>query len=313
MAIDFTQAGQRTRKRLRKILAPLQKFADLRKSAEIDVSQIRSVCLLLGPYRNLTTLTASILALHPNCQVLNHAGVRIIGDPRLDFLRSYTDKKFLDFMKFAVRISQGGSPGMYGGSILFSHAFGDGYPMRHLYSRRYRDSLVKEKIQSLFWKESLQISKHIEAGSDLADIFTQNQMLRFMMPVRNPIDCALSNLSTGHIGFFPGLVRTSGVKEVITAILDEFAWFMGLRTAHPERFYYFFEHELADPKLLEIASYLGLEDDAVWRRDAQAAFVDRSRSKYAHDAELVKFYAGLVEQKFADHPHFRLGLLKFAQ
>ncbi len=31
---------------------------------------IRSVCLTLGLYRNLTTLTASVLALHTRCQVL---------------------------------------------------------------------------------------------------------------------------------------------------------------------------------------------------------------------------------------------------
>ncbi|MHB8529324.1 MAG: hypothetical protein ACYC8V_07420, partial [Caulobacteraceae bacterium] len=41
------------------------------------VDGVRRTAVILGPYRNLTTLTASVLALHPQCQVLNHASDRI--------------------------------------------------------------------------------------------------------------------------------------------------------------------------------------------------------------------------------------------
>ena len=56
------------------------------RDVHVDPSQLRSVCLALGPYRNLTTLTAGILSLHPQCQVLNHAGVRLLPDPERNFL-----------------------------------------------------------------------------------------------------------------------------------------------------------------------------------------------------------------------------------
>ena len=52
-----------------------------------NLGDLRSVCLMLCPYRNLTTLTASMAALHEHWQVLNHV---IFADPRLNFFRGYT-------------------------------------------------------------------------------------------------------------------------------------------------------------------------------------------------------------------------------
>ena len=52
---------------------------------KFSVDNINSIVCLLGPYRNLSTLTASIAALHPNCQVLNHAGEKILNNDSLDF------------------------------------------------------------------------------------------------------------------------------------------------------------------------------------------------------------------------------------
>ncbi|MCW5878805.1 MAG: hypothetical protein KIS80_08075, partial [Anaerolineales bacterium] len=60
---------------------------DERQAAIID--GLESVCLFLGPYRNLTTLTASMLSLHPECQVLNHAGTRVFPNKNLNFIEEY--------------------------------------------------------------------------------------------------------------------------------------------------------------------------------------------------------------------------------
>jgi len=109
--------------------------ADLREAAKkeieflrarrVDMKDLRSVCLTLGPYRNLTTLTAGIIALHPNCQALNHAGQRIFNDKKLNFLLNYTDKKFDTFVRYAIYASGRGREGPYGGSVTYSHAFGN--------------------------------------------------------------------------------------------------------------------------------------------------------------------------------------------
>lgn len=72
----------------------LQKETTLWRAKRLDVSALRSVALVWGPQRNLTTLLGAILFLHPRCQVLNHAGVGIMGDSRLDFLKSFTQDRF---------------------------------------------------------------------------------------------------------------------------------------------------------------------------------------------------------------------------
>ena len=47
------------------------------RSRCVDIKYVGYVCLTPGPYRNLTTLTVSVLYLHPDYQVLNHAGTRL--------------------------------------------------------------------------------------------------------------------------------------------------------------------------------------------------------------------------------------------
>ena len=55
---------------------------------------LKTVGLILGPYRNLTTLTAAVLSLHPNTQVLNHAGTRLLTGRR-NFVE-HADEAHLD-------------------------------------------------------------------------------------------------------------------------------------------------------------------------------------------------------------------------
>ena len=57
--------------------------------------------IILGPYRNLTTLTAAILSLHPDCQVLNHAGNRFMRNPQFDFMTDLSGDTLNRFMDAA--------------------------------------------------------------------------------------------------------------------------------------------------------------------------------------------------------------------
>ena len=105
---------------LKTIRSAIREFSVKRKSAGTMLRRrtCRSrlsnlLCLFLGPYRNLTTLTASTLFLHPNCQVLNHASTRIFGDQRIDFFANYSDATFDAFLRYAIHISQSGARGQY--------------------------------------------------------------------------------------------------------------------------------------------------------------------------------------------------------
>jgi len=166
-----------------------------------------------GPRGNLTTLTAAVLFLHPECQVLNHGGRRIYGNKPVDFFTDYSDEKFKRFIQYSIRISKGFRKKV-GGSIIHSHAFDSKYKTEEVYEKSGL-GLVKEHIRSLFWKESHETSNVIrERHVDLGAIFKQNEPLRFLQPIRNPMDCAISNLkNTGHMRAFGLTGRQRKLKQ----------------------------------------------------------------------------------------------------
>ena len=217
---------RRFRKKLDRKMQKLIDYIDLTASLSIDVKECKSVCLTLGPYRNLTTLTAATLFLHPNCQVLNHGGKRIFGCRQLDFLSDYSEEKLNRFIQYAIRISTKGKRGAHGGSIKFSHAFDNKHAMKEVF-RGTGDGILKKEIKCLFWKESLMTSNMIrQKNVDLGTIFERDQRLRFILPIRNPLDCAISNIKTGGVNRFKGLKTKSTEIEVVQAILDEILWWV---------------------------------------------------------------------------------------
>jgi hypothetical protein len=287
----------------------LSDVIDLRKSRQVDIRDVKSVCLALGPYRNLTTLTASTLFLHPNCQVLNHAGKRIYGKKQIDFLQGFSKEKLDRFLQFAVQISATGHRGDTGGSITHSHAFDSRYNTKELLEKAGVEAR-KQKIESLFWKESLRTSNIIrERHVDLGAMFRQDPRPRFLLPIRNPMDCAVSNLKTGHVTRFPGLSKSTPTREVVQAILDEIFWFGGLQKQFPERFHHFFEHEISREMLVDLARFLQLDPDETWITNALAAM--QINPGYSHDESLVSFYCDYIEKKGAGLSELSRGLLAF--
>ena len=215
-------------------LSKIKKISDGRKK------ELNSVCLFLGPYRNLTTLISSILFLHPHCQVLNHAGNRVFNNKNINFLLNYSDDKFDKFCQFVFFASQCGRVGDYGGSIIHSHAFKIPV-MRETYNNNKSTLISKQKINAIIWKESLRTSNFIRKNNiDLGDIINKNKKIRFLMPVRNPIDCAISNLNNKHHKLFEDL-KDYSVECILISIFKEYLWFLGLEKKYPERFMHFFQ------------------------------------------------------------------------
>ena len=283
---------------------------DLMLSRKLDIGHCESVCLALGPYRNLTTLTAATLFLHPHCQVLNHAGVRIYGNSEVDFLSDFSRERLDRFIQFAIRISSKGERGDVGGSITHSHAFDSNYGMKELHEKNGAE-LVKKDIRCLFWKESLRTSNLIrEKKVDLQRIFEKEARLRFLLPIRNPMDCAISNLKTGHVEFFNGLSGSSSPLEVTQVILDEICWFAELEERFPGRFFHYFEHEISREMLSRLAVFLGLEPMESWLSNSLSAM--KTKPSYEHDGELLSFYRKYVTDSFSRFPRFSEGLLRFA-
>lgn len=282
------------------------------QSRETDVSEVRTVCLALGPYRNLTTLTASLCALHPNCQVLNHGGNLILRDRKLNFLADYSDERFDAFTRFAIHVAGSSRRGrQWGGSIVGSHAFRRDV-MKDVYAERFGDSLKKEHVHSVFWKESMRTSNLIRREKvDLGGVFARNGRLRFLYPVRNPLDCAVSNLKVGHVKWFEGLNAGATLSQTIEAVLREFAWFLDLHDAFPGRFFYFYENEDIRPVAERLAAFLRVDPEPQWLEGVVKAY--QLESTYQHAPDVLDCYTSLVSKQFAARPSTAEALLAFAR
>jgi tetratricopeptide (TPR) repeat protein len=270
-------------------------------SENVNIDDIKSVCLILGPYRNLTSLTAAVLFLHPSCQVLNHAAMRILHKNELNFfMNNYDIKKFNSFLKYAICISEGGKRGPFGGSITLEHSF-DRDNIRRSYRNRYGDSLIKEEIRCFIWKESSKISNLMKQNNiNLEEIFLNNNKLKFLMPIRNPLDCAESNMTTGHKIFISDLNQNSSFEEVLECIIKEFSWFINLQRKYPERFFHFFENSFTEKILLNLANFLNINQDGEWIKSALSNF--QITKKYAHAQGRITFYKNLVNKYLKDCP-----------
>jgi len=288
---------------------PLSDAIDLKRSRHVDVQDIKTVCLLLGPYRNLTTLTASTLFLHPNCQVLNHAGQRVFGNKEIDFLFDDRQERLDRFLQFAVCLSEKGTRGRHGGSITHSHAFSEYHDMKAVFDKA-KLPLVKNTIQCLVWKESLRTANTIrERRIDMRRLLEQEGRLRFLMPVRNPLDCAASNLKTGHAKLFRGSCRS--FFDVLDAILNEIVWFVELEQKYPDRFFHFYEYDITKETLMALAAFLCLDRREDWLSRALTATI--IKSGYHHDEDKVRFYSNCIEDKVQQNPALLEGLQRFIE
>jgi hypothetical protein len=169
-------------------------------------------------------------------------------------------------------------------------------------------------VKCLVWKESQKVSNFLRSARvDVRRLLDANPKLRFLLPVRNPIDCAISNLRSGHVQFFEryhGVSKTSSVEEVVAAILEEIATFVELRERSvPDRFFMYFEHEMGRAVLEKMLAFLGLAPEESYLTTAVNVFrPDRAPQK---DQRTIAHYAGEVERRFAQRPELRDALLRF--
>jgi hypothetical protein len=265
-----------------------------------SASRLRTVGLVLGPYRNLTTLTASLLSLHPEVQVLNHAGSRLLKGRR-DFIRNFDKRRVNNFCKSALKASTSGSRQDHGGSIQLSHAF-DRSEMQQLYQARYGDRLIKDDVRTLVWKESGFATNRIrQEPQRMTQLLEGEPRLRFLLPVRHPFDCAQSNMRTGHAARIKG-ADPKDISSVLDRIVEMIGWFGGLMKSHPDRFFLFFEND--EPVKISdgFLRVLELSDDAQWRGAFDAAFAVKGK-KYEYPSELYESFNESVRQHLAGVPN----------
>ena len=134
------------------------------------------------------------------------------------------------------------------------------------------------------------------------------------MPIRNPLDCAVSNVkffgdSQQLDEFFMLQNRQNVLIKVLEAILDELKSFLVWKKQYPGKFFYYFENEFEKATLLNLADFLGVEPNEKWCENSLEAFDMKSR--YQHSGDIVDLYNKFVEEKFADFPEASAKLLQF--
>jgi hypothetical protein len=263
--------------------------------------------VFLGPYRNLTTLSAAVLSLHPDCRVLNHALDRIVGAPGIDPFAPAGSPRHRRFVRFALAASEGGGRGNFGGSITKSHAF-DRDAMREAARRAPEPSTGRPS--AVVWKESMKVTDLLRLrGQDPVALSRANPALRFVLPVRNPLDCAASNVRTGHARYL-AVTDPNDVAATLDAVLVELRAFVRCRDEHPPGFHLFFEDDPARPLLTGLASFLGLSPDPAWLEVAVDAW--RPENRHEHPPALRARYEERVGELFADHPELAARLRALA-
>jgi len=289
----------------------IRRFVDFQIPATVKerrlARQIDRLIIPLGPYRNLTTLTAALFALHPECVVLNHAGIRLFGGAADPFSHLEEDQPER-FVLQAMRLLRTGRRGDYGGNIRLSHAF-DRAPLKHLYHNRYADVLLKSTARALFWKESMRIQNRLQAEPDKFEaILERHDSMLFLLPIRHPIDCAKSNLKTGHVRHLTAQADPS-VATVVTSILESIAWFCQYERDHPQRFWSFTALEIDAGFPSRLADFCDLQAPQTWLADAQTIL--NLDDNYHHTPEDVAWFRSEVDRLFSGDAVTQQRLLRF--
>lgn len=249
-----------------------------------------TICLCLGTYRNLTTLTAAMLSLHPNCLVLNHNFHKVFA--KSNILTAHTEKDIDKFIERATSVAA------RHGSIIGSHAFK--YPnVREIYQ-----TIEKKKIDCIFWKESYKLTNYILTRK--IDILKLPANIKFVMPVRNPMDCAAS------IHRLPAQKSNHGVrgykkKQILKFVLNNIAWFDGLYQKNTNKFFRYYEHSLTEDKLNALEKFLNIKHNNQWIDHCKTIYV--LNKNYTHSPRFKRLYVRLVQKMFTGN--LRKNLLRF--
>lgn len=245
----------------------------------------KSIAIFIGPYRNLTTLTAGVFSLHPHCQVLNHAAERILNNERIDFISNPLDQTISNFWEFAIEASRSGQRGPHGGSILYSHVY-DEAMFQVSYQNKYGSEMTKQKIICLLWKDSLRLSFHLQKNdTQLNKLLTNHKNIKFIMPIRNPLDCASSNYHNGYWKDYPGLTEQPSIEKMLEVILLELSYGFKLKQRYNEQVYIFFEHEICKKLISEVAYFCRLDSDPKWLNEVEKLFVTKDKNYITKNLE----------------------------
>lgn len=254
--------------------------------------KINTVCMTLVASRNLTTLFASLCMLHPDIQVLNHFP-SINDDPETNFIIDYSDEKLDNFVDRVSQINRDcvKVPGE-GGVITAAHAFKSNKGLDKLFYNRF-SSEHKEDFKSIVWKDSPRNMFALQDW-DLDELFSLTDKLRFILTVRNPMDCAASNNNLGYDQSF----KDQSLEGILKELFERYDWFFAAEKKYPKYFMNFFEFDPNERLLDRLQEFLMVDNDDIWKRDFLKSW--NMRKNYKHSPEFKKYYLSLINDHITD-------------
>jgi hypothetical protein len=128
---------------------------------------------------------------HPG-SVMNHGFARVTEAGGLRVL-DYPNEANLDALaRILTSLSQSGRGGPYGGSIVYSHAF-EHSEMASAYTGMFGTCLEKPSIRVMAWKDGGRLREALRNRNiDPPALTRRLDRLRFLSPIRHPIDHAIS-------------------------------------------------------------------------------------------------------------------------
>ena len=182
--------------------------------------------------------------------------------------------------------------------------------MSSAYEERYGGNLRKDEVRSIVWKDSQRLTNFLRDNKLLDQVLESNEKIRFLMPIRNPMDCAISNSNSRKSEHL--LSRGGSLHDVLGAVCRKIAWFQQQKQRLPDRFFSFFENRFDEATLRDFATFLGLEATPEWVEDALRVY--QIKPSYDHDAELVAEYRSRIERYFVNDlgdPEFAETMTRF--
>jgi hypothetical protein len=141
---------------------------------------------------------------------------------------------------------------------------------------------------------------------DPTELTKQNPRLKFLLPIRNPLDCSLSIARIGIPYFYPD-IEGDDIQSVLGSILEEIKWFIDLFGRDPDHFFYFYQDQVDAATLQKLATFLGLSPDERWLRESLSVY--QLKRSYDYEPALKNYYKSKVEELFDTSPAVRQHLI----
>ncbi|MDP2685270.1 MAG: hypothetical protein Q8P20_09635 [bacterium] len=249
--------------------------------------KVNTVCMTLVASRNLTTLFASCCMLHPDIQVLNHFP-SINSDNKTNFLVDYTDDKLNNFVNKVDQINKDQLNKVgEGGIITTDHAFSSNEGLRNAFHERF-SSEHKKDFKSIVWKDSPRNTLLLQK-INMDGLLAKTDKLRFVLIVRNPMDCATSSSAPGYNQRY----RLPSKEHILSELFERYEWFFDAERKHPGHFMSFFEFDPDYELVCKLQNFLMIDNDEQWKNNFLKFWV--MKRKYNHTAEFKKQYHSLIK------------------